>query len=149
MTTPDMEATEIQFKDIISHCKEYGFIYPGSEIYDGIGAVYDYGPLGVELKNRIKAYWYEWMTRMHDNIVGIDTAIFMHPTVWKASGHVDAFTEPINADKATKNRKRADQLRVRGRQVGQGHRGQTVWPPGPWLLLHHENVNRITDVWKD
>jgi glycyl-tRNA synthetase len=110
MTTPDMEATEIQFKDIISHCKEYGFIYPGSEIYDGIGAVYDYGPLGVELKNRIKAYWYEWMTRMHDNIVGIDTAIFMHPTVWKASGHVDAFNDPLIDNKDSKKRYRADVL---------------------------------------
>ncbi len=105
-----MDAIETSFKDIISHSKEYGFIYPGSEIYDGLGAVYDYGPLGVELKNRIKQYWYGWMTRMNDNIVGIDTAIFMHPEVWKASGHVDAFNDPLIDNKDSKKRYRADVL---------------------------------------
>ncbi|MCC5917665.1 MAG: glycine--tRNA ligase [Cryomorphaceae bacterium] len=105
-----MQGQEVQFKDIISHCKEYGFIFPGSEIYDGLGAVYDYGPLGVELKNRIKSYWYEWMTRTHEDIVGIDTAIFMHPEVWKASGHVDAFNDPLIDNKDSKKRYRADVL---------------------------------------
>jgi glycyl-tRNA synthetase len=105
-----MDTIETSFKDIISHSKEYGFIYPGSEIYDGLGAVYDYGPLGVELKNRIKSYWYGWMTRMNDNIVGIDTAIFMHPDVWKASGHVDAFNDPLIDNKDSKKRYRADVL---------------------------------------
>lgn len=105
-----MDANDATFKEIIAHSKEYGYIYPGSELYDGLGAVYDYGPLGVELKNRIKTYWYGWMTRVHENIVGIDTAIFMHPTVWKASGHVDAFNDPLIDNKDSKKRYRADVL---------------------------------------
>ncbi|GAB6394999.1 MAG: glycine--tRNA ligase [Bacteroidales bacterium] len=97
------------FKKIISHCKEYGFIFPSSEIYDGLGAVYDYGPLGVELKRNIKDYW--WDTMMSEScIVGIDSAIFMHPTVWKASGHVDAFNDPLIDNKDSKKRYRADIL---------------------------------------
>ena len=82
------------FQEIISHCKEYGFIFPSSEIYDGLGAVYDYGPYGVELKKNIQEYWWRSMVQMHENIVGIDAAIFMHPKTWKASGHVDAFSDP-------------------------------------------------------
>ena len=82
-------------KKIIAHCKEYGFIFQSSEIYDGLGAVYDYGPYGSELKNNIKEYWWKSMVYKHENIVGIDTAIFMHPSVWKASGHVDAFNDPL------------------------------------------------------
>ncbi len=82
------------FKNVISHAKEYGFIFPSSEIYDGLSAVYDYGQNGAELKNNIKEYWWKFMTMLHDNIVGIDSAIFMHPTTWKASGHVDAFNDP-------------------------------------------------------
>ena len=88
-------AQEDVFKKIVSHCKEYGFVFPSSEIYDGLGAVYDYGQLGVELKNNIKQYWWQSMTLLHENIVGIDSAIFMHPTIWKASGHVDAFNDPL------------------------------------------------------
>ena len=76
--------------------KEYGFIFPSSEIYDGLSATYDYGQYGVELKNNIKQYWWKAMVQMNENIVGIDAAIFMHPTTWKASGHVDAFNDPIN-----------------------------------------------------
>lgn len=100
----------MEFKQIISHCKEYGFIYQSSEIYDGLSAVYDYGPMGVELKNNIKQYWWKSMTQMHDNIVGIDAAIFMHPKTWKASGHVDAFNDPLVDNKDSKKRYRADQL---------------------------------------
>jgi len=97
-------------KNIVSHCKEYGFIYPSSDIYDGLGATYDYGPNGVELKNNIKAYWWQAMVRMHENIVGLDAAIFMHPTTWKASGHVDAFNDPLIDNKDSKKRYRADVL---------------------------------------
>ena len=97
-------------KKVISHAKEYGFIFPSSEIYDGLSAVYDYGQNGVELKNNIKEYWWKFMTQMHDNIVGIDAAIFMHPTVWKASGHVDAFNDPMIDNKDSKKRYRADVL---------------------------------------
>ena len=95
---------------MVSHCKEYGFIFQSSEIYDGLAAVYDYGPLGVELKNNIKQYWWKSMVQMHQNIVGIDSAIFMHPKTWKASGHVDAFNDPLIDNKDSKKRYRADQL---------------------------------------
>lgn len=97
-------------KKVISHAKEYGFIFPSSEIYDGLSAVYDYGQNGVELKNNIKEYWWKFMTQLHDNIVGIDAAIFMHPTTWKASGHVDAFNDPMIDNKDSKKRYRADVL---------------------------------------
>lgn len=99
-----------QFKNVISHAKEYGFIFPSSEIYDGLSAVYDYGQLGAELKNNIKTYWWKAMVQMHENIVGIDAAIFMHPKVWKASGHVDGFNDPMIDNKDSKKRYRADQL---------------------------------------
>ena len=82
------------FKKLVAHCKEYGFIFPSSEIYDGLGAVYDYGQNGVELKNNIKRYWWDSMVKLHENIVGIDAAIFMHPRTWEASGHVSAFNDP-------------------------------------------------------
>lgn len=98
------------FKNVISHAKEYGFIFPSSEIYDGLSAVYDYGQNGAELKNNIKEYWWKFMTLLHENIVGIDAAIFMHPTTWKASGHVDAFNDPMIDNRDSKKRYRADQL---------------------------------------
>ena len=98
------------FKKLVAHCKEYGFIFPSSEIYDGLSAVYDYGQMGVELKNNIKRYWWDSMTKLHDNIVGIDAAIFMHPRVWEASGHVGAFNDPLIDNKDSKKRYRADVL---------------------------------------
>jgi glycyl-tRNA synthetase len=97
-------------KEIISHCKEYGFVFPSSEIYDGLAATYDYGQLGAELKNNIKTYWWKSMTQLNSNIVGLDSAIFMHPTIWKASGHVDAFNDPLIDNKDSKKRYRADVL---------------------------------------
>lgn len=103
-------AQEDVFKKIISHCKEYGFVFPSSEVYDGLAAVYDYGQNGVELKNNIKEYWWKSMVLLHDNIVGIDSAIFMHPTIWKASGHVDAFNDPLIDNRDSKKRYRADNL---------------------------------------
>jgi len=99
-----------KFQAIISHCKEYGFIFPSSEIYDGLQAVYDYGQWGSELKKNIKDYWWKSMTQLHDNIVGIDAAIFMHPTTWKASGHVDNFNDPMIDNKDSKKRYRVDHL---------------------------------------
>lgn len=99
-----------QLKTIIAHAKEYGFVFPSSEIYDGLSATYDYGPLGSELKNNIKQYWWKAMVQMHENIVGIDAAIFMHPTTWKASGHTDAFNDPLIDNKDSKKRYRADVL---------------------------------------
>ncbi len=101
---------EDAFKNIISHSKEYGFIFQSSEIYDGLSAVYDYGQLGTELKKNIRDYWWQSMVQMHNNIVGIDAAIFMHPTTWKASGHVDAFNDPLIDNKDSKKRYRADVL---------------------------------------
>ena len=103
-------AQEDVFKKIVSHCKEYGFVFPSSEIYDGLAAVYDYGQNGVELKNNIKQYWWQSMVLLHENIVGLDAAIFMHPTVWKASGHVDAFNDPLIDNRDSKKRYRADVL---------------------------------------
>src|SRR6201989_2162816 len=99
-----------RFQAIISHCKEYGFIFPSSEIYDGLAAVYDYGQWGSELKKNIRDYWWKSMVQMNENIVGIDAAIFMHPTTWKASGHVDNFSDPMIDNKDSKKRYRADQL---------------------------------------
>jgi glycyl-tRNA synthetase len=104
------KSTDELFKNVISHAKEYGFVFPSSEIYDGLSAVYDYGQNGAELKNNIKTYWWKAMVQMHENIVGIDSAIFMHPTIWKASGHVDGFSDPMIDNKDSKKRYRADQL---------------------------------------
>ncbi len=101
---------ENSFQSIISHAKEYGFVFPSSEIYDGLSAVYDYGPYGSELKKNIRDYWWKSMTQMHENIVGLDAAIFMHPTTWKASGHVDNFSDPMIDNKDSNKRYRVDHL---------------------------------------
>jgi glycyl-tRNA synthetase len=101
---------ENRFQAIIAHAKEYGFVFPSSEIYDGLSAVYDYGPYGSELKKNIRDYWWKSMTQLHENIVGIDAAIFMHPTTWKASGHVDNFSDPMIDNKDSKKRYRVDHL---------------------------------------
>ncbi len=98
------------FKKVVSHAKEYGFVFPSSEIYDGLGAVYDYGQNGVELKNNLRQYWWKSMVQMHENIVGLDAAIFMHPKTWKASGHIDGFSDPMIDNKDSKKRYRADNL---------------------------------------
>jgi glycyl-tRNA synthetase len=102
--------SEEVFKKVVSHAKEYGFVFPSSEIYEGLGAVYDYGQNGAELKNNLRQYWWKSMVQMHENIVGIDAAIFMHPKVWKASGHIDGFSDPMIDNKDSKKRYRADQL---------------------------------------
>lgn len=101
---------ENKLQAIIAHCKEYGFVFQSSEIYDGLSAVYDYGQYGVELKRNIREYWWKSMTQMHENIVGIDAAIFMHPTTWKASGHIDNFSDPMIDNKDSKKRYRVDHL---------------------------------------
>jgi glycyl-tRNA synthetase len=105
-----MAKQEDLFKNVVSHAKEYGFIFPSSEIYDGLSAVYDYAQNGVELKKNIREYWWKAMVQMHENIVGLDAAILMHPTTWKASGHVDAFNDPLIDNKDSKRRYRADVL---------------------------------------
>jgi len=105
-----MAKQEDKFKQVIGHAKEYGYIFQSSEIYDGLSAVYDYAQNGVELKKNIRDYWWKSMVQLHDNIVGIDSAIFMHPTIWKASGHVDAFNDPLIDNKDSKKRYRADVL---------------------------------------
>ncbi|HQY12743.1 MAG TPA: glycine--tRNA ligase [Ferruginibacter sp.] len=99
-----------RFQELISHCKEYGYIFQSSEIYDGLAAVYDYGQNGAQLKKNIRDYWWKSMTQLHENIVGIDAAIFMHPTTWKASGHVDNFSDPMIDNKDSKKRYRVDHL---------------------------------------
>ena len=105
-----MANNEDKFKKVVSHAKEYGYVFQSSEIYDGLSAVYDYAQNGVELKKNIRDYWWKAMVQMHDNIVGLDAAIFMHPTTWKASGHVDAFNDPLIDNKDSKKRYRADVL---------------------------------------
>ncbi|RRO23209.1 glycine--tRNA ligase [Flavobacteriaceae bacterium 14752] len=105
-----MANNQDKFKQVIAHAKEYGYIFSSSEIYDGLSAVYDYGQNGVELKNNIKTYWWKSMTQLHQNIVGLDAAILMHPKTWKASGHVDAFNDPLIDNKDSKKRYRADVL---------------------------------------
>lgn len=102
--------SEEHFKHVISHAKEYGFVFLSSEIYDGLAAVYDYGQHGVELKNNIREYWWKSMVQLHENIVGIDASIFMAPEVWKASGHIDGFSDPMIDNKDSKKRYRADVL---------------------------------------
>src|SRR5688572_31073275 len=103
-------ANEKLFANIISHSKEYGYIFQSSEIYDGLAAVYDYGQMGAQLKKNIRDYWWKSMTQLNDNIVGIDAAIFMHPTTWKASGHVDNFSDPMIDNKDSNKRYRVDHL---------------------------------------
>ena len=98
------------FAEIISHCKEYGYIFQSSELYDGLAAVYDYGQMGAQLKKNLRDEWWRSMTQLHENIVGIDSAIFMHPTVWKASGHVDNFSDPMIDNKDSNKRYRVDHL---------------------------------------
>jgi glycyl-tRNA synthetase len=105
-----MENQIDKFQQVISHAKEYGFVFPSSELYDGLSAVYDYGQYGVELRRNIRDYWWKSMVQMHDNIVGLDSAIFMHPTIWKASGHVDNFSDPMVDNKDSKKRYRVDVL---------------------------------------
>ncbi|WP_233883077.1 glycine--tRNA ligase [Tenacibaculum piscium] len=105
-----MAKQEDHFKKVISHAKEYGYVFQSSEIYDGLSAVYDYAQNGVELKKNIRDYWWKAMVQMHENIVGIDASILMHPNTWKASGHVDAFTDPLIDNKDSKKRYRADVL---------------------------------------
>ncbi len=105
-----MAKEDDKLKRVISHAKEYGFVFPSSEIYDGLSAAYDYGQLGAELKNNIKRYWWDSMVRMNENIVGLDSSIFMHPTTWKASGHIDAFNDPLIDNKDSNKRYRADVL---------------------------------------
>ena len=129
-----MANQEDDFKKVISHAKEYGYVTQSSEIYDGLSAVYDYTQNGAELKKNIKEYWWQAMVQLNENIVGIDAAIFMHPTTWKASGHIDAFNDPLIDNKDSKKRYRADVLiedyvgkieKKIEKEVQQG--GQTFW----------------------
>ena len=101
---------EVTMDKIVSLCKRRGFVFQSSEIYGGLSSAWDYGPLGVELKQNIRDFWWKAMTRMHDNIVGLDAAIMMHPKVWEASGHVENFSDPLVDCKNCKTRFRADQI---------------------------------------
>ncbi len=128
--SPTPNTTNPSLQDIVGHAKEYGFVFPSSEIYDGLQAVYDYGQNGVELKNNLKAAWWKAMTQLNENIVGIDAAIFMHPLTWKASGHVDGFSDPMIDNKDSQKRYRADQL-LEGKAeayeaAGQAEKGQAL-----------------------
>ena len=160
-----MEIKEDKLKEVISHAKEYGFVFPSSEIYDGLAATYDYGQLGSELKNNIKAYWWKSMVQMNDNIVGIDSAIFMHPTIWKASGHVDAFNDPLIDNKDSKKRYRADVLledhieKIRQKidkevekglkRFGDDFNETEFRETNPNVLRNKEKINEIEDRMRD
>ncbi|MEX1000762.1 MAG: glycine--tRNA ligase [Crocinitomicaceae bacterium] len=160
-----MAAQEDKLKDIIGHAKEYGFVFPSSEIYDGLSATYDYGQLGAELKNNIKSYWWKAMVHMHENIVGLDAAIFMEPTTWKASGHIDAFNDPLIDNKDSKKRYRADVLieehieKIRGKidkEVAKGSKrfGEefdeaTFRKTNPNVLRREEEIKKIEDQMRD
>ncbi len=150
-----------QFKNVIAHAKEYGFIFQSSEIYDGLSAVYDYGQNGALLKNNIKAYWWGAMVQMHENIVGIDSAIFMHPTTWKASGHVDAFNDPLIDNKDSKKRYRADVLiedhveKIRqkiekevakaAKRFGESFDREQFESTNPRVVGYHEKIRSVMD----
>jgi glycyl-tRNA synthetase len=156
-----MEQRDDKLKAIISHAKEYGFVFPSSEIYDGLAAIYDYGQLGAELKNNIKSYWWKAMTQMHENIVGIDAAIFMHSDTWKASGHVDAFNDPLIDNKDSKKRYRADVLvedhieKIRGKinkevekglkRFGDDFDKEQFLKTNPNVLRNQAKINEIED----
>ncbi len=159
-----MKSEEV-FKSIISHAKEYGFIFPSSEIYDGLSAVYDYGQYGAVLKNNIREYWWKSMVQMNENIVGIDSAIFMHPAIWKASGHVDAFNDPLIDNKDSKKRYRADVLiedqvtkieakiekeitKARER-FGEKFIEETYRSTNPRVLEYQKKINEITIRFKN
>src|ERR1044071_1390319 len=159
-----MVSKEDVFKKVVSHSKEYGFVFPSSEIYDGLGAVYDYGQNGVELKNNIREYWWRSMVQLHENIVGLDAAIFMHPTTWKASGHVDAFSDPLIDNKDSKKRYRADQL-IEGaaekiedkikkeiekaaKRFGETFDAEMFRSTNPRVLENQEKINRINARFK-
>ena len=159
-----MAKQEDTFKNLIAHCKEYGYIFPSSEIYDGLGAVYDYGQYGAELKKNISNYWWKAMVHMHENIVGIDAAIFMHPTTWKASGHVDAFNDPLIDNKDSKKRYRADVLiedhvaKIEGKinkeitkaakRFGDSFDEKQFRETNPRVLANQEKINKINDRFK-
>ena len=156
--------SEDQFKKIISHAKEFGFIFPNSEIYDGLSATYDYGQNGVELKNNIKKYWWLSMVQLNENIVGLDAAIFMHPLTWKASGHVDAFNDPLIDNKDSKKRYRADVLledyiaKIEGKinkditkakkRFGEAFNEDEFRNTNPNVLRRTDEINRINEKMK-
>src|SRR6056300_1042424 len=154
-------SSEESFKKVISHAKEYGFVFQSSEIYDGLSAVYDYGQHGVLLRNNIKEYWWKSMVQLHENIVGIDTAIFMHPTTWKASGHVDAFNDPLIDNKDSKKRYRADVLiedhveKIRqkiekevakaAKRFGESFEREQFESTNPRVVGYHEKIRSVMD----
>ncbi len=159
-----MAKNEDPLKRIIAHAKEYGFVFPSSEIYDGLSATYDYGQMGAELKNNIKQYWWTAMVKMNENIVGLDAAIFMHPTTWKASGHVDAFNDPLIDNKDSKKRYRADVLiedyiaKIEGKiakdvakglkRFGDAFNEEEFRATNPNVLRNVDKINAINDRFK-
>jgi glycyl-tRNA synthetase len=160
-----MAAQDDKLKKIVSHAKEYGYVFPSSEIYDGLSATYDYGQYGAELKNNIKTYWWKSMVHLHENIVGLDSAIFMHPTTWKASGHVDAFNDPLIDNKDSKKRYRADVLieehieKIRTQKIakevkkaqkrfGEDFDEETFMQTNPRVLGYQEKIDSINSRMK-
>jgi|TARA_B110000305_G_C19440469_1_gene641523 glycyl-tRNA synthetase len=155
-----MAAKEDSLKKVVSHAKEYGYVFPSSEIYDGLSATYDYGQYGVELKKNIREYWWKSMVHAHENIVGLDASIFMHPAVWKASGHVDAFNDPLIDNKDSKKRYRADvlledhmekiriqkiekEIKKAAKRFGDSFDAEMFRKTNPRVLSYQEKINDI------
>ena len=145
-------ANDNKLQAIIAHAKEYGFVFPSSEIYDGLSAVYDYGSNGSELKKNLRDYWWKSMTQLQDNIVGIDAAIFMHPTTWKASGHVDSFSDPMIDNKDSKKRYRVDHLIEAFIenlfQSAKLEMGEEKWNIATSGLMHYEETWHYNDKYE-
>ncbi len=141
-----MSADPKVMEKLVSLAKRRGFIYPSSEIYGGLASAWDYGPLGVELKNRIQRFWWREMTQLHDNIVGLDAAILMHPTVWKASGHVDSFADMLVEDTVTNERYRWDHLTEEQRETRVSPNGNPLSEPRQFNLMFQTHIGPVSDT---
>ncbi len=134
----------VTMEKIVSLCKRRGFVYQSSEIYGGLSGAWDYGPLGVELKNRVRDFWWKEMTQLHDNIVGLDAAIMMHPRVWEASGHVANFTDPMVDCRQCKSRFRADHIDLEAPCPVCGSKG-TFTEPREFNLMFSTHLGPVKD----
>jgi glycyl-tRNA synthetase len=131
--------------NIVSLCKRRGFIFPSSDIYGGLSSAWDYGPLGSELKNNVQRFWWREMTQLHDNIVGLDAAIMMHPRVWEASGHVENFDDLLVEDTVTNERFRFDHLTEEQRNTMTSPAGNPLSAPRKFNLMFKTSMGAVED----
>jgi glycyl-tRNA synthetase len=132
-------------EEIVSLCKRRGFIFQSSDIYGGLSSAWDYGPLGVELKNNLQQFWWREMTRKQENIVGLDAAIMMHPKVWEASGHVESFSDTLVEDTVTNERYRWDHLPEENQQSQTSPRGNPLSEPREFNLMFQTHLGPVQD----